>query len=273
MKYTLQSSKYILKNFIYIFPLALVPAIFFSLSTDGEAVHEVLQMFFDGEMVHWHFACLFRSISMLSFLSWKSIGFGIAGIIAIIIFGSWIIALLEKHMRIGKRTYNGIFSKINDNLMPVFQYTVAILLIYEIWALLTTSILFVVSRIPIVALAYLCIVSAFVGMHFVLLYAVGLIYLWLPCMQITGFKAGEALSYSNKISAPVQIKIMFGQTLSLLLVEFLVCLCIWLLKSNEFMVISTILYAIIIMSFCVRMEIAYFDLDHIQRADLKKYYH
>jgi membrane protein CcdC involved in cytochrome C biogenesis len=109
-------------------------------------------------------------------------------------------------------------------------------------------------------------------MHVLLLYLVSLIYLWLPCMQITGFRAVEALQYSHRLFTPVKWKILGGQILFLLFAEGLICLCAvfvpgWLV----FTVLTTALYTILLLIFIVRMQIAYFDRDQIERADLKKY--
>ena len=53
MKYTVQSSKYILKNFLYIFPFAIIPAFFFSLAADKEALHCVMEVFKNASYRHF----------------------------------------------------------------------------------------------------------------------------------------------------------------------------------------------------------------------------
>ncbi|MBQ8308772.1 MAG: hypothetical protein IJX96_02960 [Clostridia bacterium] len=273
MKYTLQSCKYVLKNFIYVFPFAVLPALFLSVSTDESALIFVFENFFSGNVNAWDFSNLFRAVSVLNFASWEAVAFGFVGIIAVIFCVSLMMALMEKHMRIGKRTFNGIFSKINDNLLSTSGYVFLLFVIYEFWSLITAALLYFVSRITITALAYIFIVVVFFAMHFALLYCIDLIYLWLPCMQITGFRAAEALYYSNQLSAPVKWHLLLGQTLSLLSVETLICFCtLFAPDPVSFTIFSTALYALLIVVYCVRMQIAYFDLDHIERADLVKYY-
>ena len=155
MKYTAQSGKYIFKNFFYIFPFAVLPAIFFSLSTDEQAIIVVLRAFFSGELDKWTFVELFRSISMLNFTSWQSLVFGIIGILVTVPCVALMMALLEKHMRIGKRTFNGVFSKLNDNLTSTIMYVLVLLALYEVWALIATTGIFLLARIPIKILAYI----------------------------------------------------------------------------------------------------------------------
>ncbi|MBQ8229863.1 MAG: hypothetical protein IJZ32_04125 [Clostridia bacterium] len=273
MKYTLQSGKYIFKNFPYVFAFALLPAVFLSISTDKGALTAVLGAFFQGRLSSWTFTELFRAISVLNFGSWQSIVFGLIGILVAVPCVALMTALLEKHFRIGKRTFNGLWSKLNDNFISTCGFAVLLVLIYEIWALIAAAILFFISRLGIELLAYILTVAFLLGLHFVLLYIVGTVYLWLPCMQITGFRALEALHYSYQLILPVRWRILGGQAFFLLLAEALICVCAWYIQTSlVFMLITTALYAFLIMLFCVRMEVAYFDRDHIQRADLTYYY-
>ena len=109
-------------------------------------------------------------------------------------------------------------------------------------------------------------------MHVLLIYIIGALYLWLSCMQFTGFKAMEALHYSNQLLAPLKVRLLGAQLLTLFFAEFLICLCVVLAPNFVFFtIITTVLYAIMIMLYCVRMQIAYFDRDNIERADEKKY--
>ena len=273
MRYTLQSSKYVLKNFIYIFPFAVIPALFLSFSTDEAAMIFVLGNFFSGQINAWDFSNLFRAISVLNFASWQAIAFGLFGIVAIVLCVSLMMALMEKHMRIGKRTFNGIFSKLNDNLLSTSGYTVLLLLIYELWSLITAALLYFVAMIPAPVIAYAFAVIVFLAAHFALLYSVNIIYLWLPCMQITGFKAAESLYYSNQLAAPVRSRILLGQAICLFVMDALIYLCVLFVPNPfAFRLLTMLLYAFVIMIYCVRMQIAYFDLDHIERADTAKYY-
>ena len=184
------------------------------------------------------------------------------------------LSLLDKHMRIGKRTYNGVFSKLNDNLLSTCGYVLLVLIIYEFWALVTAALLFFFTRITSAAIAYGFAFAVYFLMHVVLIYLIGLIYLWLPCMQITGFRAIEALQYSYQLMSPVKWKILIGQLSLLFFVQVLVCVCAYftVIGSVVFTALTTILYTGLIMVYCVRMMVAYFDRDNIERADLKKYY-
>ena len=273
MRYTVQSSKYVLKNFFYVFPFAAIPALLFCLSTDKEAIDFLLTSFFTGKISDWEFSIVFKSVSALSFSTWQSIVFGLIGIMATVVCVSLMMALMEKHMRIGKRTFNGIFSKLNDNFVSTSGYTVLLLLIYELFTLIVSALLFLLSRIPVAWLAYTCVVGAYLIMIFAFLYGVGIIYLWLPCMQLTGFRPIEALNYSNQLTSSVKWRILFGQLFCLISSEIIISVCaIFMPTGIWFVVVTTLAYAFLIMVYCVRMQITYFDLDQIERMDKKKYY-
>jgi hypothetical protein len=92
-------------------------------------------------------------------------------------------------------------------------------------------------------------------------------------MQITGFRAMEALYYSYSLVRKAQLKMLIGQLICLLTTEALVAAAaIFAPDTFLFLVIGTSLYAVIIMIYCVRMFVAYFDRENLERADLRKYY-
>ncbi|MBQ8394838.1 MAG: hypothetical protein IJX49_04615 [Clostridia bacterium] len=274
MRYNKQTVKYVSKNFIFLLPFAILPALLFSFSTDEEAIIRVVKAIFTWNLSSWSFFDLFRAISVLNFGSWQSLVFGVIGILFMVPCVAMMMAWLEKHFRIGKRTFNGLWGKLNDNFISTCGYAFLLLVIYEVWALLTSALLFFVSRIAITALAYSLSGGVFVVMHVVLLYAIGCIYLWLPCMQITGFRAMEALHYSYQLYSPVKGKVLLAQFLLLLFSEALIAACAyWIQNAFVFILLTTVLYLIIIIMYCVRMQIVYFDRDQIERADLVRYYH
>jgi len=181
-------------------------------------------------------------------------------------------AFLDKHMRIGKRTFTGIFSKLNDNFVSTAGFVLLLLAMYELWALLVSTFVYVVSLIPVVWLAYILACGCYLFMHVVLIYAVGKIYLWLPCMQITGFKAFEALHYSQYLMSTMRWKLLLSQLGILFFVEALIALCALTPVTWLFTLLTTVFYVLVIIIFCVRMMVAYFDRDQIERADLRRYY-
>ena len=261
------------QNFLYLFPFVILPAFFLSLSVDEGAIIEVVGGAFKGNLKDWTFNNIFCAVSVLNFGSWRSILFGIIGIIVLVPCVALLLALLEKHFRIGKRTFNGIWSKLNDNILSTGGYAILILLIYELWSLLFSAVLYLVSLVSIKVVAYIFIGIFLIAFHIVLVYVISAIYLWLPCMQITGFRAFEALHYSYQLITPIKWRLLVVQLVSVVVVETLISLCaIFLPFTLIFTILTTVLYALLLMVYCVRMQIAYFDCDKIERADLNRFY-
>ena len=176
-------------------------------------------------------------------------------------------------MRVGKRSCKTLFPKLNDNLLSTCGYILLLLALYEAWSFITVALLYFVSRLNAIVLAYVCVGLIVLTMFVALLYLISMMYLWLPCMQITGFKAKEALGYSNALNAPVKGQIVVGQLLCLALAEIVIGICAWFtVNLLWFTIASTAFYAVLIMVYTVRMQIVYFDRDNIDRADLKHYY-
>ena len=272
LTYTIETNKYIFKNFLHIFPFALIPAFFFAMSVSSESVSLMVKAFFTGNLSAWNFPELFRAISILNFGSWTTALSGFFGAVVVVPCVAMLMALLEKHMRIGKSTFNGILSKLNDNFPSVFLFGALILFIYEIWALILSAMLYFVSLIPSLPVAYVFIVLVFLGLHIVLLYVLGALYLWMPCMQITGFPVVEALQYSHQLIVPVKWGIFMEQITFLFLTEIIISLgAVFLPYTFTSTLLTTAVFVFLLLYYFVRMEIVYFDRDHIERKDIKKY--
>lgn len=273
MKYTFQTIKYNFKNFLYVFPLAILPAFCLSFTIAREDIFSVAQKTLSGEFSTITFTELFQAVSIFNFASWETAIAGVLGIIALVVCVSLLMAFTDKHMRFGKRTFNGLFAKLNDNLLSTFGLTMLLLIVYEVWTVVLAAVLKLCLRLapPIL---YVAVPLVLVLLHVVLTYVISLVYLWLPCMQITGFKPFEALRYGFLLCEPIQGKLIAVQTLSMLIAEAAVLAATLLLPSIWAVSVSvaTLLYAMMVLQFCVRMQIVYFDREQIERADLKKYY-
>ena len=108
MNYTSNTLKYITKNFLYVILFAAVPAVFFALATNEEAIRAVLNNLLSGKPQS-DFWTIFHTVSIFNFSSKKEVISGLIGILVLILCIAMLTAFLEKHMRIGKRTLNGIF--------------------------------------------------------------------------------------------------------------------------------------------------------------------
>ena len=272
MRYTIQAFKYLGKNFLYMFAFALIPAILLSVSMDMHALDGISKAYFGGNPLDLEFVHVFHAVSTFNFHSWGAFFTSALALLVMMVAGSMLMAFMEKHMRIGKKTLNGVFSKVNDNLVSTCGICFLFLLIYEAWALIASALLFVVSRIDSVAMVYILSIALFLGTQMIFHLILSVFYLWLPCMQITGFRSFEALRYSYQLASPVLWKIAFGQFIGLTVAEIVILTTAYFAPSVVVVIVASILYCVLILSFCIRMQVVYFDRAGLERADLKKYY-
>ena len=273
MKYTAQSTKYVFKNLFYILPLVVLPAFLLAFTLARAESISVFTKVAQGRLTEIGYVELFQTISIFNFSSWESVLFGAFGFLSLVVCVSMLMAFTEKHMRIGKRTLNGLFGKLNDNLLSTLGFTVLLFAVYELWSVISAALFLLVTTLPLYV-AYGAAIVLFFAVNFALLYVVSTIYLWLPCMQITGFKPFEALRYAYILCEPVRGTIILAQTLFFAVAEVLITGCIILLPKMTVLsvALNTLLFAYMIMLFCVRMQIVYFDRAQIERADLRIFY-
>ena len=273
MRYTASAIKYNFKNFFYVFPLVILPAFFLSFTVAREDILAIAQKIAAGAFGSITFVEIFQAVSIFNFASWETALAGFLGVGALIVCVALLMAFTDKHMRFGKRTFNGLLGKLNDNLLSTFGFTMLLLAIYELWTLLFSALLLLVFRLPVGAV-YAVAPIVVAAAHVALLYLLAIFYLWLPCMQITGFRTFEALRYSHLLCEPIQWRITISQLLSLVFSEICIVLAVLYLPDIPAVSIAgtTALYAYMILQFCVRMQIVYFDREQIERADLKPYY-
>lgn len=272
MKYYSQTSKYIAKNGFYILPFTILPAMFLAFSLNQASILNVFNAIASGS-IKIGFTDIFRTVSLLNFASWWNAIFAIVGIVLLIVCVSMLMAFLDKHMRIGKRSYAGIFSKVNDNLLSTGFIVLLIVLFYQLWALVTSAVFYLCTFIESVPLAYAAAVIIYIASHVLLVCCISMVYLWLPCLQHTGFRTGEAFRISHELLSPVKARIVCTQVLTFLFIEAIISATVILIPSwIVTFVVATALYAVLIMVFFVRMQIVYFDRAGIEREDLKKVY-
>ncbi len=272
MKYTSKSLKYVFNNLGYLVLFGLFPAVFLAYSLDTATVAAILRDYFSGRP-YAGFADIFHAVSIFNFHSVSATLADILGFVLVVACVAMMMAYMEKHMRIGKKTWNGLFSKLNDNLLSTLGIAVLFSALYELWALITSALLLCVSFIASKTVIYVLTVAVWCVTQLALLYVVSLFYLWLPCLQITGFKSFEALSYSYQLATGVKRTIVWEQFLSMTVAEILFgVICVFVPWAWLELVLCALVFAGLILIFVTRMQVAYFDRAQMERADLKKYY-
>lgn len=280
MNYTASSVRYVFKNLFYIILLSVLPAACMSLLTCLGDSNAFFRSFFTGDTASVTWPQIFNTFSIIRFQSFlpdnpaagifAALLADVVTLLVIVICASMLLSMLDKHMRIGKRTLNGIFGKINDNLLSTLSITLLFTFLYEIFALVFSSLaMLIFSGVASKALQYVLFCVTLVVVFGALLYVIALLYLWLPCMQVTGFKAFEALRYSNQITEKSKRRLISSMVTSVVIGNLFVIPAIMFLSYGAY-VVKLIVYMFFFMMFITRMEIAYFDAAQIEREDLKE---
>lgn len=263
--------KYIFKNLWYVLPFAIVPAVLLAFSLDYEAIHEVTYAFYTNGLHDMEFQHLFRAFSLVRIDHvWSALLSAITLLVSVVCFTLMLI-FVEKHMRIGKRTLSGLKRQFTWLILPVFCMGIFYLAIYEVFAVVVSSLLFVVCRLPSTPFLYILFLAVLAVFAFILLYLVALLYLFLPCKQVTGFRTYDAFFYSYRLMTGVRGKLLVSLFISLF-GSFAVLTSASLLPMSAFIVIAFVLCAFLFISFGVRMETVYFKTDKLDREDLLKSY-
>lgn len=272
MKYTSKSLKYVFANFGYLVLFGLFPAVFLAYSLDTATVGAILRDYFTGSP-YASFSDIFHAVSIFNFHSVSATIADVLSVILAVTCVAMMMAFMEKHMRIGKKTWTGLFSKLNDNLLSTLGITLLFACLYELWALITSALLLCVSFFASKTVIYILSVIVWFGTQIALLFVVSLFYLWLPCLQITGFRSFEALSYSYQLATGVKRKIVREQFVSMTIAEILIGLvCVFAPWAWLKLVLNSAVFAGQILLFVTRMQVVYFDRAQLERADEKHYY-
>lgn len=272
MKYTSKSLKYVFANFGYLVLFGLFPAVFLAYSLDTATVGAILRDYFTGSP-YASFSDIFHAVSIFNFHSVSATIADVLSVILAVTCVAMMMAFMEKHMRIGKKTRTGLFSKLNDNLLSTLGITLLFACLYELWALITSALLLCVSFFASKTVIYILSVIVWFGTQIALLFVVSLFYLWLPCLQITGFRSFEALSYSYQLATGVKRTIVREQFVSMTIAEILIGLvCVFAPWAWLKLVLNSAVFAGQILLFVTRMQVVYFDRAQLERADEKHYY-
>ena len=262
--------KYIFKNLWFVLPFAIVPGIFLALSLDLSAVTSYLRAFISGNP-RVGFVETFRTLSLIRVDGWLGALYGVGALLSIALFMAFMLALVEKHMRIGKCTFSGAFSQLGDLLLKALLVTFVYLILYELWALIVSAMFFLIASAHAEVLVYILDVLVFLTFTLAFLYVATAFYLWFPCMQITCFRPFPAFVYAYRLVLKVRWKLVFALTISYF-AAILVLFGASFLPVYLFLIVAFVVQTVLFLSFGVRMETVYFATDKIDREDYIRSY-
>ena len=262
--------KYLFSNFWYVIVCGLIPAVYLALSFDFTAFSFVLRSFLHGTpRVHFmELLCAFGPIRIDSILG------GVYTLLTYVLsslFASLLLCLVEKHMRIGKRSFSGLGTEMKNLLGPTFLIILLFYALAETAAIIVSAIMFWVFSIGTTAIVYLLCALALVLVFFLFLYVFEAFYLWLPCLQITGFGPYHAFLYSYRLSMGVRWKLIGAHALSIV-VTVVILGAMTFLPELAFRGVAFVLCLFLYSSMFIRMETVYFETDKLDREDIIKSY-
>lgn len=272
MRYIGSALRYMFKNFIFIFLFALIPSYFFAMTVDTENAEILVKSFLDTNAT-LEFSRLFTFFSPVNARGWP---FALVCFAAMAIFLPMLFGFIEKHMRIGSRTFRGVAGRFNTNFLSTLVVIVLGALSYELWALITAGLIFAEALLLNGIACAVVALLTYVGMVALLCYLASAFLLWLPCLLMTGYNFMDALVYTNQLSA--------GNKGGLFLAVFLpaaagvavevaaVVLCGLAELGAVLFAVTELLFLFLVLYYSSLMFTAYFRLAGEERNDLKKKY-
>ena len=267
MRYIAGTFRYIFKNFIFLFAFVLIPSYFLTASGDPADIRAIIDSFVAGGE-RAEFREVFAFFSPLNDRGWA---FALICFAAVIVCFPMLFGFIEKHMRLGLRTWKGIAGRFNFNFLTTLAVFFVCIALYEVWALLAAGLVYAETLLlQGIAGSIAALVTA-VGMVALLCYLISTFLLWLPCLQITGYSYMDALVYSNSLAARKKGKIFLS--------SFLPCaagyaarglIVAFVQNGAAAFVITELVYLFLILYICVLMFVVYFDAAGEERMDLNK---
>ena len=262
--------KYLFSNFWYVLVCGVIPAIFLALNFDYTAISTVLRGFLHGEP-RTHFVELLRAFGLIRIDSILGGVYTLFTYILCSLFAALLLSLVEKHMRIGKRSFSGMGTEMKHLLLPTFLIVLLFYALAESAAVILSALLFMIFSIKSTVVVYLLSVLSMLVIFFLFLYVFEVFYLWLPCMQITCFRPYHAFLYSYRLALGVRWKLLAAHALSLV-VAIVVLGGMAFLPELIFRSVALIVCLFLYASMFIRMETVYFETDKLDREDIIKSY-
>ena len=271
MKFIKLSISYMLKNFLYLFLMALIPAIFLGVLISPFKVFEFINNYSSTPILT--FGTIFNGMANFSFLQILLI---VIRLVLLGIFISGIIGQMENHIRSGKLNISATKEYVNSNIIVVIVNLFILAFISLFITFLASTLIFLLhlifSGINTSPTVFNVILSNIVLSAIFIFYALicGILFINVPNMLINGatFKG----SLANVIK--MQEKNNFNLILAVLAPLFIVLILVSIFYTSTIMpVINTVCILLLIMYYSSLAMTGYFELSKTQRYDNKRKYY
>jgi hypothetical protein len=265
MKYLKMTLAYTNRKFWYLLMISCLPAVLIAFFVSISSSLNFLINYFAMDVGSFAAVC-----GNILVFNGRLIWLGVCGVVLVPFFLSVLMGAIERHMRIGEFNVgmSRIRVRLNFNFLTALKFTTLIVAIFAFGKLAQATIYYAVAKsfIPEVALA----ISA---VFYVLVFATesflfSLIILWTPTMLHTGLSTFKSFGMAIR-----QIIRIVPQIMLTLLVPTLPIVALMALNSIINLRIGVLLDALylslIFLYYTVLMYTVFFDINGIERADMK----
>lgn len=199
--------RYIFKNFIFILPLVLLPALLLALFQPAFGPVDFFGHLF--ELVSANERVVFENFydSIYSFFSFINVGheevfginvvwFWIITFVITLIGLCFAVSFVERHIKYGTRKYNNVISSINDMILYIVPFILLVIAFYELWMLLLSGCIVLFSVLFTGFTFYTLSVTLTVMSYITFFILLSMAIMTPPCMFFDGYKFTFALGYS-----------------------------------------------------------------------------
>lgn len=264
MRYLKLSFEYIKKNFLYLLPLVLIPAILVGAGTEPCSM---IQFFMDFNLEEYQtFGSIFLAQSEVTW--WAVLGAVL--ILPIIIASlSGLCGVITRHMRYGIIGYDKLYRRVNYNFLPVLKISLVILVGLQLYAVVCTSLtLLWTTVIKDVTVALSLTIVTNLVLLVALFFCMVIAFFILPSMCVSGLSFRTAIAESAHIIKRKFFSILLAIVLPLIIpyiiMGVLAAFDLWWRR-----IINPFIYIFFFMYYISLMFTAYFDIEDIDREDIK----
>lgn len=179
-------------------------------------------------------------------------------------------SIVDKHIRFGMKSFKSILNGINGTAISCAGGT---LLFFVCHAIVCSVMAAIMSTFCLIQTPYAFIVGAILcfGISIVSLFVMEIFFLWFPCLEITGFRAYEALNYSYSLCHKSMGNIFVSIALPVLVISGITTALPFVINVYVTAIIVSALLGLLVIYLAVLEYIIYVNEEGITREDLRKY--
>lgn len=250
----------------YLMLLALIPSVLISFIFSPYGTVEYLCQF------DFFYQATFVEIYAVTVgINYHLFWLGIIGLVLVPFFFSILFGAVERHMRVGEFNlgFDRVRSRLNYNFATALKFTMTIFVIYQVNKFLQATMFYLFCSTLVYGAALALSIIWYIIMFFIELFTLSVIILWVPTMLQTGLNSAKALGLSVRQGirySPGTMLILMIPTLPMVI--FMAVNSIFGLRID--VILDTILLTIASVFYVVLMYTMFFDINGVEREDLKK---